>query len=152
MNDCAGYLKEKHLSGLAILTLHDFPLAWSIHAFPPTQQPTAGTDTQTSRTASWRNTAAVAKGAAIPEASPKTELVSYDGGSSFQWCGLRRGSCSLLYCGWSVTPRKEMEKPGMLCHRSRLPISPHNLVTQRLLASVVLLMLKTLPVCQASIH
>lgn len=45
MNDCAGYLKEKHLSGLAILTLHDFHLAWPIHAFPPTQQPTAGSET-----------------------------------------------------------------------------------------------------------
>lgn len=81
MNDCAGYLKEKHLSGLAILTLHDFHLAGSIHAFPPTQQPTAGTDTQTSRAASWRNTTAATKGSAIPEASPKTKPVSYDGGN-----------------------------------------------------------------------
>lgn len=48
------------------------------------------------------------------------------------------------------TEWKEMEKPGMLCHSSRWPISPHNLATQQLLASVVLLMLKSLPVCQAS--
>lgn len=45
MNDRAGYLEDQHLSGLAILTLHDFHLAWSIHAFPPTQQPTAGRET-----------------------------------------------------------------------------------------------------------
>lgn len=32
-------------TGLAILTLHDFHLAWSIHAVPPTQRPTAGMKT-----------------------------------------------------------------------------------------------------------
>lgn len=123
MNECAGSWKEKHLSGLATLTLHDFHLAWPIHAFPPTQQPAAGGESQTSRAASWRNTTAGAKGADSPEASVKTKPLSYDGEIWFQWCGLRRTSRSLLYCGWTVAQRKEMEKPGTLCHSSRLPIS-----------------------------
>lgn len=40
-------LEETHLSDLAILTLHGFHSACSIHAFPPTQPPTAGRETQT---------------------------------------------------------------------------------------------------------
>lgn len=37
--------QKNHLSDSAILTLNDFHLAWSIHVFPPTQQPTAGKET-----------------------------------------------------------------------------------------------------------
>lgn len=99
MNECAGSWKEKHLSGLATLTRHDFHLAWPIHAFPPTQQPAAGGgESQTSRAASWRNTTAGAKGADSPGASLKTKPLGYDGKIWFQWCGLRWEEHHACFC------------------------------------------------------
>lgn len=107
--------------------------------------------TLTSRAASWRNTGLLLLQKVLLFLKPvrRLNLLAVMEESAFNDVGWEERHARY----WTVAPRKEMEKPGMRCQRSSLPISPHNLTTQRALASVVSLMLKkNLPVCQASIQ
>lgn len=142
-----GFWKEKHLSGLATLTLHDFHLAWPIHAFPPTQQPAAGGERvrQAGRQAG-EILLLVQKVLIVLKPVWRLNPLAMMAKSDFNNVGWDEHHARFRTVAELQLKGKKWEKPGMLCHSSRLPISINGC-----LGVLFFYWCRYLPTCQASI-